>query len=150
MKFKTSFKKDETKGTEFSTIIKDYNLIETPTGEKKLIECGEHDIQEEINSYKDDCDINLLIAKYLNGDTNTGIGTPFTGSDITEIDNDLNSTYQKMEELKNNPVFDEFMKSDLKITNTNMFEKFNEFIKNKYDKMKETKAEEKEKEEVKA
>lgn len=149
MKFKTSFEKDKTKGSVFTSIMKDYNLIETPAGEKKLIECGEHDTQEEINSYKDDCDINLLIAKYLNGDTTTGIGTPFTGSDITEIDNDLNTTYQKMEELKNNPVFDEFMRSDLKITNTNMFEKFNEFIKNKYDKLKETKAEEKEKKESK-
>lgn len=142
MKFKTSYTKNDFDGTEFSTVIKDYNLIETASGEKKLIECGEHDIQDELNSYKDDCDINLLIAKYLNGDTTTGIGTPYTGNDITEIDKDINSIYQEMENLKNNPIFDEFLRSDTKFDNKNMFTKFTEFLKKK-ETPKETKTEEK-------
>lgn len=131
MNFKTSFTKDTSEGTKFSTIIKDFNLIQKPSGELDLIECGEHDIQEEIDSYKDDCDINLLIAKYLNGDTTTGIGTPFTGIDMTEIDTDINTAFQKMNELNNNPLFDEFLRSDTKITNKNLAEKFTKFLEEK-------------------
>nr|CAI9750916.1 virion structural protein [Microvirus sp.] len=149
MNFKTSFTKDTSEGTTFSTIIKDYNLIQKPSGELDLIECGEHDIQEEIDSYKEDCDINLLIAKYLNGDTTTGIGTPFNGTDLTDIDIDINTAFQKMNELKSNPLFDEFLRSDTKITNKNLAEKFTEFL-NKKNKKPETAEKETKKEEVKS
>ena len=148
MNFKTSFTKDTSEGTKFSTIIKDFNLIQKPSGELDLVECGEHDIQEEIDSYKDDCDINLLIAKFLNGDTTTGIGTPFTGTDLTDIDIDINTAFQKMNELKSNPLFDEFLRSDTKITNKNLADKFTEFL-NKKNKKTETEKETK-KEEVKS
>ena len=131
MTFKGSYTKNTDEGTKFTTVIKDYNLIQKPSGELDLIECGEHDIQEEIDSYKDDCDINLLIAKFLNGDTTTGIGTPFTGNDITDIDTDINTAFQKMNELKNNPLFDEFLRSDTKITNKNLAKKFTEFLEEK-------------------
>lgn len=147
MTFKGSYTKNTNEGTTFSTIIKDYNLIQKPSGELDLIECGEHDIQEEIDSYKDDCDINLLIAKYLNGDTTTGIGTPFNGTDLTDIDIDINTAFQKMNELKTNPLFDEFLRSDTKITNKNLANKFTEFLNEKNKKTetteKETKKEEK-------
>lgn len=151
MNFKTSFSKDTSEGTKFTTIIKDYNLIQKPSGELDLVECGEHDIQEEIDSYKDDCDINLLIAKFLNGDTTTGIGTPFNGTDLTDVDIDINTAFQKMNELKSNPLFDEFLRSDTKITNKNLAEKFTEFLKKK-NKKPETKETEKEtkKEEIKS
>lgn len=148
MTFKGSYTKDTSEGTKFSTIIKDYNLIQKPNGELDLVECGEHDIQEEIDSYKDDCDINLLIAKFLNGDTTTGIGTPFTGTDLTDIDIDINTAFQKMNELKSNPLFDEFLRSDTKITNKNLADKFTEFL-NKKNKKPETEKETK-KEEVKS
>lgn len=137
MTFKGSYTKNTDEGTKFTTTIKDYNLIQKPSGELDLVECGEHDIQEEIDSYKDDCDINLLIAKFLNGDTTTGIGTPFTGSDITDIDTDINTAFQKMNELKSNPLFDEFLRSDTKITNKNLANKFEEFLKEKNKKTKE-------------
>ncbi|QRV61871.1 putative VP3 [Microvirus sp.] len=149
MNFKTSFTKDASEGTKFTTIIKDYNLIQKPSGELDLVECGEHDIQEEIDSYKDDCDINLLIAKFLNGDTTTGIGTPFKGTDLTDIDIDINTAFQKMNELKSNPLFDEFLRSDTKITNKNLAEKFTEFL-NKKNKKPETTEKETKKEEVKS
>lgn len=149
MNFKTSFTKDTSEGTKFTTIIKDYNLIQKPSGELDLVECGEHDIQEEIDSYKDDCDINLLIAKYLNGDTTTGIGTPFTGTDMTDIDTDINTAFQKMNELKNNPLFDEFLRSDTKITNKNLADKFTKFLEEKNKKTEPTEKETK-KEEVKS
>lgn len=145
MTFKGSYTKDTNEGTKFTTIIKDYNLIQKPSGELDLVECGNHDIQEEIDSYKDDCDINLLIAKYLNGDTTTGIGTPFIGSDLTDIDTDINTAFQKMNELKSNPLFDEFLRSDTKITNKNLADKFTEFLSKKNKKPetdKETKKEE--------
>lgn len=145
-KFKGSFDKIETKGSEFTTIIKDYNLIENSKGELDLIECGEHDIQEEINSYKDDCDINLLIEKYLKGDPNTGINTPFNTTDLTEIDIDLNTAYQKMNEANENPIINEFFEKTKGITNKNMMDKFNEFIKTKEPKKEEPKQEEKKKE----
>ena len=131
MTFKGSYTKNSDEGTKFTTVIKDYNLIQKPSGELDLVECGEHDIQEEIDSYKDDCDINLLIAKFLNGDTTTGIGTPFTGNDITDIDTDINTAFQKMNELKSNPLFDEFLRSDTKITNKNLAKKFTEFLEEK-------------------
>lgn len=148
MTFKGSYTKDTSEGTKFTTIIKDYNLIQKPSGELDLVECGEHDIQEEIDSYKDDCDINLLIAKFLNGDTTTGIGTPFTGTDLTDIDIDINTAFQKMNELKSNPLFDEFLRSDTRITNKNLAEKFTEFL-NKKNKKPETEKETK-KEEIKS
>lgn len=147
MTFKTSYTKNTNEGTKFTTIIKDYNLIQKPNGELDLVECGEHDIQEEIDSYKDDCDINLLIAKFLNGDTTTGIGTPFTGTDLTDIDTDINTAFQKMNELKSNPLFDEFLRSDTKITNKNLADKFTEFLNKK---TKETKTEETKTEEIKS
>lgn len=137
MTFKGSYTKNTDEGTKFTTIIKDYNLIQKPSGELDLVECGEHDIQEEIDSYKDDCDINLLIAKFLNGDTTTGIGTPFTGTDLTDIDTDINTAFQKMNELKSNPLFDEFLRSDTKITNKNLADKFTKFLKEKNKKPKE-------------
>lgn len=137
MTFKGSYTKNTDEGTKFTTTIKDYNLIQKPSGELDLVECGEHDIQEEIDSYKDDCDINLLIAKFLNGDTTTGIGTPFTGTDLTDIDTDINTAFQKMNELKSNPLFDEFLRSDTKITNKNLADKFTEFLKEKNKKTKE-------------
>lgn len=137
MTFKGSYTKNTNEGTKFTTIIKDYNLIQKPNGELDLVECGEHDIQEEIDSYKDDCDINLLIAKFLNGDTTTGINTPFKGNDITDIDTDINTAFQKMNELKSNPLFDEFLRSDTKITNKNLANKFEEFLKEKNKKTKE-------------
>lgn len=137
MTFKGSYTKNTEEGTKFTTIIKDYNLIQKPSGELDLVECGKHDIQEEIDSYKDDCDINLLIAKFLNGDTTTGIGTPFKGTDLTDIDTDINTAFQKMNELKSNPLFDEFLRSDTKITNKNLANKFEEFLKEKNKKTKE-------------
>lgn len=149
MTFKGSYTKNTDEGTKFTTTIKDYNLIQKPSGELDLVECGEHDIQEEIDSYKDDCDINLLIAKFLNGDTTTGIGTPFTGTDLTDIDTDLNTAFQKMNELKSNPLFDEFLRSDTKITNKNLADKFTEFLKEKNKKPKEQ-TEEKKTEEIKS
>lgn len=145
MKFKTAYDKNENKGTVFTSIIKDYNLIQKEDGCLDLVECGEHDTKDEINSYKEDCDINLLIAKYLNGDTTTGIGTPFEGTDLTNIETDINTAYQKMEELKTNPLFDEFLRSDVKINNKNIYDKFTEFINNKA-KAEKTKTEEKKEE----
>lgn len=149
MTFKGSYTKNTDEGTKFTTTIKDYNLIQKPSGELDLVECGEHDIQEEIDSYKDDCDINLLIAKFLNGDTTTGIGTPFKGTDLTDIDTDINTAFQKMNELKSNPLFDEFLRSDTKITNKNLADKFTEFLKEKNKKPKEETKETK-KEEIKS
>ena len=149
MTFKGSYTKNTNEGTKFTTVIKDYNLIQKPSGELDLVECGEHDIQEEIDSYKDDCDINLLIAKFLNGDTTTGIGTPFTGTDLTDIDTDINTAFQKMNELKSNPLFDEFLRSDTKITNKNLADKFTEFL-NKKNKKTETTEKETKTEEIKS
>lgn len=149
MTFKGSYTKNENEGTKFTTVIKDYNLIQKPSGELDLVECGEHDIQEEIDSYKDDCDINLLIAKFLNGDTTTGIGTPFTGTDLTDIDTDINTAFQKMNDLKSNPLFDEFLRSDTKITNKNLADKFTEFL-NKKNKKTETTEKETKTEEIKS
>lgn len=141
MKFKGSFTKSEEKGTEFSSIIKDYILIELEDGTTTLKETGEHDIQPEIDSYKDDCDINMLIARYLNGDTTTGINTQFEGRDIRDIDIDINTAYQKMQELNSNPLFNEFKTSEQGITTKNMGEKFENFLQKKLTKKPEEKKE---------
>lgn len=47
---------------------KQYAERYTETGHPYLVEVGEHDNYESIQSYKDECDINLILQRYASGD----------------------------------------------------------------------------------
>lgn len=50
-----------------TSIVKDY-AYQVKDGVKKLVIVGEHDIQPEIDSYADSCDINVIVQRFLAGD----------------------------------------------------------------------------------
>lgn len=54
-------------------------------GETVVHETGEVDFQKEIDSYRDDCDINVLVARFLAGDPDSKICTPIDYQDDEEL-----------------------------------------------------------------
>lgn len=73
---------------------KQYAERYTETGHPYLVEVGEHDNYESIQSYKDECDINLILQRYAAGDTS------MMRPDAQYIDtSELPSSYHEMYNL---------------------------------------------------
>lgn len=73
---------------------KQYAERYTETGHPYLVEVGEHDNYESIQSYKDECDINLILQRYASGDLS------MMRTDAQYIDtSELPSSYHEMYNL---------------------------------------------------
>ena len=73
---------------------KQYAERYTETGHPYLVEVGEHDNYESIQSYKDECDINLILQRYASGDLS------MMRADAQYIDtSELPSSYHEMYNL---------------------------------------------------
>ena len=73
---------------------KQYAERYTETGHPYLVEVGEHDNYESIQSYKDECDINLILQRYASGDLS------MMRQDAQYIDtSELPSSYHEMYNL---------------------------------------------------
>lgn len=69
MKFDTKYRKPirfYSKAGEGTAIEYAYEIKE---GIKKLIPIGKKDVQSEIDSYRESCDINVIVARFMAGDT---------------------------------------------------------------------------------
>lgn len=108
---------DSVCGEEFITTY-EYDVVD---GIKMLVPTGEHDIQSQIDSYKDSQDINNIIARFLNGDTsviNPVHGTYGDFSNVPTTYAELFSHVQKCENVFNN------LPADIKERFDNSYSKF--------------------------
>lgn len=98
--FKSSFDVDDISLDCSSTKSCDYKLCVNEKGHEYLSKVGEHDFQEEIDSYLPDTDINMLIARFVRGDT-SAIGDPSEMSfgDSTDFDVSLNELNDRLSSL---------------------------------------------------
>ena len=91
MKFPTQYTKDRGKfqtevGDRFKTT---YQLSYDDNGSDILIETGKIDIYEEIQSYKDSCDIKVLLERYSNGDSSALNARPIFYGDVSDAPSTL-------------------------------------------------------------
>ena len=92
----------ESQAGEQFLVTYEYDVVD---GIKMLVPSGEHNIQEEINSFADEQDINNIIARFLNGDTsvlNPKHGTYGDFSNVPSSYAELFSHVQKCENVFNN------------------------------------------------
>lgn len=85
----------------------DYEMVD-PNGSEFEIKRKEQpfDIQEHINSFRDSCDINLLIARFTNGDkTAIPIVDSDCFNDISELPQDIHTIHKQIVDA--NTLFDE-------------------------------------------
>lgn len=120
-----------------SSMVDDFKLIVVDSGAEVLVKTGSHDVQPEIDSYKDDVDIYTLVGRYMKGDL-TAIGDPSecTFADTTAYDLDLNTLHSKygdlMTSLGKNDLWNEFraLKGQYK-DDKECLEAFTQFVANK-------------------
>lgn len=120
-----------------SSPVKDlFKLIRKDNGELDLVKVGEKNIQKEIDSYRDDCDIYVQLARYLKGDTSTGIGTSFVGSDVTGMQVDLNTLHNSLsslnDSLQSNSSLKEYLDTKPSFNNdSELIEGYSKFMESK-------------------
>lgn len=136
IKFKTSFDVDDVSVDCSSTKKADYKLCSDDKGFDFLSKVGEHDFQEEIDSYLPDTDINMLLARFVRGDT-SAIGSPSDCSfgDSTEFDVSLNELNEKLaslgQSLASDKDFQEYLKTDPKGSIDDFVDGFEKFVSSK-------------------
>lgn len=65
-KFRTIYERVRVRANTGSPMANDYKLIVDKDGTKKLKVVGKHSLYNEIQSYKESCDIKCLVERYLN------------------------------------------------------------------------------------
>lgn len=66
-----------------------YKISYTETGSQDLVECGVVDVYEEIQSYKDSCDLKTIIERFMAGDVNALNRSPAFFADVADMPNSL-------------------------------------------------------------
>lgn len=136
LKFKTSFDIDDVKVDCSSTKVNEYKLCVDEKGHEFLTKVGEHDFQEEIDSYLPDTDINLLLARFMRGDT-SAIRSPFDCQygDNTDFDCSLNQINEKLNsacaDLLANKDYQEYIKTNPEGSFSNFIDGFSKFVQEK-------------------
>lgn len=69
MGFRTQYSpKDRVYSNEGDRFVPEYSYVVTKEGCEELLPKGKKDIYEQIQSYREECDIKCIIARYLSGD----------------------------------------------------------------------------------
>lgn len=66
-----------------------YKISYTETGSQDLVECGVVDVYEEIQSYKDSCDLKTIIERFMAGDVNALNRSQTFFADVVGMPNSL-------------------------------------------------------------
>lgn len=97
---------------------REYRVID---GIKQLVITGKHNMQDEIESYAESCDINVVINKFLNGDTSVLNPSAGTYGDFRDCPTTYAEMFDRVQLCKN--VFDQ-MPVEIKEKFDNSSEKF--------------------------
>ena len=84
-KFRTQYDRIEVNSNPGSRFVKTYKPVYTDTGALDLVIDGKIDVYEQIQSFKESCDIQTILKRFENGDVNAlNAKLPYF-ADITEI-----------------------------------------------------------------
>lgn len=100
MAFRTVFDRIEVNSNSGDRFNITYNFKYDENGLETLTESGKIDVYEKIQSFKDSCDLQVLLMRYANGDTSALNARPIFYGDISDAPKSLSEHYQLLHDAE--------------------------------------------------